>query len=172
MQGFETPSLQMSQSLAKPAQCWQPALCGLAALCLAACSQTEPSTHYHCTAQGERFHYRAGERQGVFGQQSIQFKLVLRAKNFSIEAQPAWGEWVDQRIVLDAARSNAAESVYLLDHTEAASGFRTVSSLVLNLVSGDVRLFHHRYVPPAQWRDSDKFIYTGVCRIEAKPASP
>jgi hypothetical protein len=146
------------------------ALYGLFAACLLACSKPETATAYDCAVQGERFHYRAGERQGAVGPQPLQFKLLLRAKSYRIEAQPALSELADQRIVLDANRSNPAESVYLHEHTDAATGFRTVNSLVLNLVSGDVRLFHHRFIPPAHWRDSDKYIYTGVCRPPTKLA--
>ena len=72
-------------------------------------------------------------------------------------------ELADPGIGLDAGRSSPAESVYLLDCIDPATGVRRVSSLVLNLTSGDVRLFHHRWVPPVQWQDSDQYLYVGNC---------
>ena len=96
----------------------------------------------------------------------ITFALTLRAERsgFELGPQPALRELAEPGIVLDATRSSPAESVYLLDRTDAATGVRRVSSLVLNLTSGDVRLFHHRWIPPVQWQDSDQYLYLGNCR--------
>lgn len=112
------------------------------------------------------FATRAGQRQGPAGVVPIHFKLVLRAdrRGFDLGAHLALIELADPAIVLDASRSNAAESVYLLDRTDPAAHFRRVSSLVLNLTRGDVRLFHHHWIPPAEWQDSDQYLYSGHCR--------
>jgi len=59
------------------------------------------------------------------------------------------------------------EVIYLSDRIDQDK-FRIATSLVLNKVSGDVRGFHHRSIPPNEWRDSD--MYKGDCR--KKTASP
>jgi len=58
---------------------------------------------------------------------------------------------------------NPVEVIYISDRIDQDK-FRIVTSLVLNKVSGDVRIFHHRWIPPKEWQDSDMYMYTGDCR--------
>lgn len=141
------------------------ALFALMVLGLGACGKPDAVARYDCSAKGERFVYQASQRQGQTGEVQVNFALALRAgrPGFELGRQPALSELADPGIVFDAVRSSPAESVYLLDRIDPATGVRRVSSLVLNLTSGNVRLFHHRWVPPVQWQDSDQYLYVGNC---------
>ncbi len=132
---------------------------------LTACDLLESPAQYQCKAQGESFRYAKGERRAPIGMQDIAFTLsIYRNKNtYAISAHPVIPESQNSLIVLDKAKSNDVEAVYLLDTVDAASKIRTVSSLVLHRVSGDVRLFHHRWLPPVEWKDSDQYLYSGHC---------
>ena len=135
------------------------------ALLLSGCDRLRGATHWACQAQGEVFRYRDGQRLGEAGVQSIRFMLTTYAKRdtFKLATHPVMPELSAPGVVRDLSRSNPVEWVYLRDVTDTASKFRTVSSLVLNTTSGDVRLFHHRWVPPVAWRDSDQHSFTGHC---------
>jgi hypothetical protein len=132
---------------------------------LTACDLLDTPTHYLCKAQGESFHYAKAERRAPIGVQDIAFTLsTYRKKNtYTISTHAAIPESQSSLIVLDKAKSNDVEAVYLLDTIDAATKIRTVSSLVLHRVSGDVRLFHHRWLPPVEWKDSDQYMYSGHC---------
>ncbi len=132
--------------------------------CLAGCGRKEPAIQYKCEARGERFHYREGSRIAPAGIDVVQFSLQTSGAGYEISADPPLPEIADREVLRDATRSSDAESVYLRDWTDANSRQRTVASLVINTVSGDVRLFYHRWLPPDGWRDSDQFLYLGTCR--------
>lgn len=144
-----------------------PALWSVAATLLlaAGCDASRQPTPWDCRADGESFRYRDGQRLAPPAA-PIEFRLTIDTggQRYEIADHAAIPELRDKRVVLDSPRSSAAESVYLLDATDPATGQRVVTSLVLNTVSGDLRLFHHRWTPPVEWRDSDQFQYTGHCR--------
>lgn len=140
-----------------------------ASLLVAACDRFSAGTSYDCQAKGESFRYRNGQRLPQADTQAIAFTLTTHPNRggYDISANAAVPEAGNKLITLDKTRSTDVESVYLYDAIDAASTFRTVSSLVLNLTSGDVRLFHHRWIAPVEWRDSDQYMYTGTC-LKAK----
>ena len=141
------------------------ALALAAVLLLSGCERLRGATQWACQAQGESFRYRDGQRVGEAGTQTITFTLTTYTQRdgYKLAPNPAVPELSARAIVRDKARSNAVEWVYLHDATDAASKVRSVSSLVLNTTSGDVRLFHRRWVPPVGWRDSDQYTYGGSC---------
>lgn len=136
---------------------------------LTACDQPSPGTRYDCQAKGESFRYRDGHRKGTSGPDAIAFTLTLRTDRSAYEfsANDALPEMRQPRALLDKTRSSEAEVVYLHDAIDPVKKQRVVTSLVLNTVSGDVRVFHHRWTPPVEWRDSDQYLYTGNC-LKAK----
>lgn len=136
-----------------------------AVLLLSGCERLRGATQWACQAQGESFRYRDGQRLGEPGMQTITFTLTTYTKrnSYKLAVHPVVPEMSARAIVHDKARSNAVEWVYLHDTTDAASSFRSVRSLVLNTTSGDVRLFHRRWVPPVAWRESDQYTYSGNC---------
>ena len=85
-------------------------------------------------------------------------------KNYAISGTELLPEQTTRQIFFDAARSNPVEATYLLDKTDKDSKERVVSSLVLNSVSGDARIFHRRWIPPGEWRNSDQYLYSGNCK--------
>lgn len=127
------------------------------------CDALSPSLRYDCQLQGETFRYRGGTRIGPAGVQPLRVPLVLRGEGFEVPGVADLPEMASPGAGRDAARSSPVEVVYLRDTTDAATRQRTVSSLVLNLTSGDARLFHHRWEPPAGWKDSDQYLFTGRC---------
>ena len=137
-----------------------------AALLLGGCERLRGAAQWACQAQGESFRYRDGQGVGEAGMQAIQFTLTTYTQRdgYKLAAHAVVPELSARAIVRDKARSNPVEWVYLHDSTDASTGFRTVSSLVLNSTSGDVRLFHHRWVPPVGWRDSDQYTFSGNCQ--------
>jgi hypothetical protein len=134
-------------------------------LLLTACDLLDSKTQYQCKAQGESFRYAKAQRRAPVGMQDIAFTLTTyeRKNSYAISKHPAIPESQNSLIVLDKAKSNEVEAVYLLDTVDAATKIRTVSSLVLQRVSGDIRLFHHRWLPPVEWQDSDQYMYRGHC---------
>jgi hypothetical protein len=140
------------------------ALCAL--LLLGGCERWRGVVHWDCKAQGEVFRYRDGQRLGDTSMQPIAFKLTTYAQRdgFKLDRHAVVPELSASNIVRDTSRSNPVEWVYLHDSTDPVTNFRTVSSLVLNTTSGDVRLFHRRWVPPVEWRDSDQYTFSGNCR--------
>ena len=134
---------------------------------LAGCSWLDPGIDHACTVSGERFRYQDSKRLGEVGVANLKFSLTTyRWRNsYSISSAESIPEQANPQVLLDKGRSNSAESVYLLDQTDAASKERTVTSLVLNLVSGDARISHRHWLPPAEWRNSDQYSYSGHCKL-------
>ena len=132
---------------------------------LASCGGAFFSEEHTCTVQGYSYRYRDGVRVEENIPQTVEFSLVTYRyqKHFKINANGLFPEHNDPSILLDPARSNSAEAVYIADRT-GQDKFRIVTSLVLNKVSGDVRVFHHRWIPPKEWQDSDLYMFTGNCR--------
>jgi hypothetical protein len=82
---------------------------------------------------------------------------------YDFSSKPALPEQQDKSVLLDRARSNEVERLYSYDATDSTTRYRTLTTLVLNQVSGDFRLFHHRWIPPVEWKDSDQYFYSGNC---------
>ena len=133
---------------------------------LSACLPGDVKTEYDCAGKGYVHRYRDGKPLVSLGDEQIQFRLATwrDGKAFEITDDPRIHEHQNKAIVLDAARSNEVERTYIFDITYAATKMRNLSSLVLNTQSGDVRLFHHRWIPPVEWRDSDQYFFSGNCR--------
>jgi len=53
---------------------------------------------------------------------------------------------------------------YVSDAVDKRTGIRNVSSLVINTVSGDTRIFHHTWMPPNGWENSVQYSYVGNCK--------
>ena len=132
---------------------------------LAGCKALDPKTEYACTGQGYVHRYREGKEINATPPGHIRFSLAtFRFQNgFDISAVSTLVEIQNKAIVLDKSKSNAVERLYAYDVIDAQSHQRTMTTLVLNQVSGDFRLFHHRWIPPAQWHNSDQYFYSGTC---------
>jgi hypothetical protein len=120
---------------------------------------------YSCVVKGQSFRYKDGVRLNEEIPKEIQLPLSLPAYGHSFElgknnALYAHG---DSKIPYDPSRSSDAESTFLFDETNINSKERIVTSVVFNLTSGAIRLFHHRWIPPNIWQNSDLYMYTGTC---------
>lgn len=132
---------------------------------LPGCTVIDPATRYACAGKGYVHRYREGKEADATPRDHIRFSLAtFRFRNsFDISALTTLAEVQNKSIVLDQARSNDVERLYAYDVVDAQTHQRTVTTLVLNQVSGDFRLFHHRWILPAQWQDSDQYFYAGNC---------
>ena len=123
---------------------------------------------YSCSVNGQFLQYKDGiavaEKDSAG--KPIDFELAYYdyLPKFSIASSSKdFPAHQNAQIMLDDAKSSAVEKVFLYDQTDQKTKFRTVSSLVLNTTSGDIRLFHHYWIPPNQWQNSDLYTYTGYC---------
>ena len=132
---------------------------------LGGCDQLGLQTDYGCAGKGYVYHYKDGVRVEPANIEQIKFTLSTYAykKTFALGQNDILTAHQQQDIALDKSRSTEAEVTYLTDLTDPNSKVRTVSSLVLNLVSGDFRVYHHKWIPPVEWKDSDQYFYTGNC---------
>ena len=144
---------------------WPIAILLAALLPLAACGDNFFREEHICKVKGYSYRYRDGVRIEESIPETVEFSLATfkYRKHFRINANGLFPEHNAPGILLDKAMSNPAEAIYISDKT-GQDKFRIVTSLVLNLVSGDVRVFHHRWIPPKEWRDSDMYMFTGNCR--------
>jgi hypothetical protein len=133
---------------------------------LPACNDTFIKEKYTCKVNGYNYRYRNGVqiKEDIPG--NIEFSLTTfpRQNYYEINADGFFLEHKNKDVVLDKNKSNSVEAVYISDKTDSQSKFRTVTSLVLNQVSGDIRVFHHRWIPPNEWKNSDLYFFTGNCR--------
>jgi|APCry1669189241_1035207.scaffolds.fasta_scaffold01170_10 hypothetical protein len=120
---------------------------------------------YFCVAKGESFRYKDGVRLEEEIPGEIQFPLSIPAYGHSFELgkNNAFYAHRDSKIPYDPSRSSAVESTFLFDETNTNSKERIVTSVVFNLTSGAIRIFHHRWIPPNIWQNSDLYMYTGTC---------
>jgi len=141
-------------------------LAAAAMLLLAGCDRVDSRTEYACQMSGETFRYKDGLRLGEPGIVTLNFSLVTYKwqKNYAISGTELLPEQTTRQIFFHADRSSPVEATYLLDKTDKDSKERVVSSLVLNSVSGDARIFHRRWIPPSEWRNSDQYLYSGNCK--------
>ena len=139
-----------------------------AMLALTSCDKADVSTAHTCSGKGHVHRYRDGVKLASPTEEGIEVKLTTyRDKNTVVVApNPKIAEHQNPAVLLDSTRSTDAERVYMFDVTDPTSRFRTVTSVVINQVSGDFRLFHHRWIPPAEWRESDQYFFAGNCRIQ------
>ena len=96
--------------------------------------------------------------QILFSLNVAPFKDTLQ-----ISENAAFPELQNPKIVFDKSRSDATEAIYLFDTQDAQTKYRTVSSVVLNKTSGDIRLFHHHWIPPKEWENSAIYSFRGLC---------
>ena len=132
---------------------------------LAGCGVLDLTTRYACAGQGYVHRYREGKAVDAIPPDHIKFSLsTFRFQDkFDISAVTTLVEVQNKSIVLDKTRSNAVERLYAYDVVDPQTHQRTMTTLMLNQVSGDFRLFHHRWILPAQWQDSDQYFYSGNC---------
>ena len=143
---------------------WRPIVSLFAAVSLpAAYGDAFFGEEHICKIKGYSYRYRDGAKVEENIHETVEFSLVTSRyqKRFRINANGFFPEHKNPNILLDTETGNPVEAIYLSDRIDQDK-FRTVTSLVLNKVSGDVRGFHHRSIPPNKWRDSD--MYTGDCR--------
>ena len=138
----------------------------LAALFLTACGEAFFSEQYVCSVKGHSYRYRDGIRIEENIPKIVEFSLVTYRyrKTFRFNANGIFREHEAPNILLDPSLGSPIEPIYIYDQVSPDNNFRTVTSLVLNKTSGDVRIFHHRWIPPNEWRDSDMYMYAGNCR--------
>lgn len=132
---------------------------------LGACDIPDPQSHFACTGKGYVHRYRGGNELPAPGTDRVAFSLATGRDGDGYEISPdaPLPEHRNKSVRLDRARSNDAESLYAYDVTDRVTRERTLTTLVLNRSSGDFRLFHHRWVLPAEWKDSDQYFYSGSC---------
>jgi hypothetical protein len=133
---------------------------------LTACNDTLVKDKYTCKVSGYSYRYKNGVRVEEDIPQSIEFSLAAfpRENYYEIDAGKLFLEHKNKDVVLDRNESNSVEAVFLSDKTDSQSKFRTMTSLVLNQISGDIRVFHHRWIPPNEWKDSDLYMFVGNCQ--------
>lgn len=139
----------------------------LASLALLGCDKADADKVYQCLGKGHVLRYRDGIKLPAADEEGLQVVLTSPGDKSTLGIAPNAKIAAHQNpaMRLDKARSTEAELVYLFDQTDPASRFRTVTSVVLNQISGEFRLFHHWWIPPAQWRDSDQYFFSGNCSI-------
>lgn len=123
---------------------------------------------YSCSVNGQYLQYQDGitiaEKDSAG--KPIQFELTYYdyLPKFTITSfTNDFQAHQNPQIVLEDTKSSSVEKVFLYDQIDQKTQFRTVSSLVLNTTSGDVRLFHHYWIPPNQWQNSSLYTYSGYC---------
>ena len=145
---------------------WFIAFLCIGALSLAACGGGFFKEEHICKVKGYSYRYRDGVRIEENIPETVEFSLTTfkYQKHFRISANGLFREHEAPNILLDPSLGSPMEPIYIYDQVSQDNNFRTVTSLVLNKISGDVRIFHRRWIPPKEWRDSDMYMYTGNCR--------
>jgi hypothetical protein len=123
---------------------------------------------YVCSVEGAGFRYGDGVKLAERTRQdgAIGFELTLwpYVDRFHLDAGDRFPELLDPSVKYDRRRSDPVTAYFVYDQTDPVSRFRTVSSLVLNKTSGDINLFHHRWIPPSGWETSDLYEFNGHCQ--------
>ncbi len=122
-------------------------------------------TPYICETKGYSYRYQDGVRLNEPIPDLIRFELTTfqYASRFKIEEDAIFKEHQNAKIVYNRAGSTAVEDLYLNDVTDPSTKERTQTSLVFNNISGDIRLMHHRWIPPNGWQNSDLYYFSGFC---------
>ena len=120
---------------------------------------------YSCIVRGDSFRYANGIRIEETIPEEILFSLKVAPfkDTVQISENAAFPELQNSKMVFDKSRSDATEAIYLFDTQDAQTKYRTVSSVVLNKTSGDIRLFHHHWIPPKEWENSAIYSFRGLC---------
>ena len=120
---------------------------------------------YSCIVRGDSFRYVNGVRIEETIPEEILFSLKVAPfkDTVQISENAAFPELQNPKIVFDKSRSDATEAIYLFDAQDPQTKYRTVSSVVLNKTSGDIRLFHHHWIPPKEWENSAIYSFRGLC---------
>jgi len=133
---------------------------------------------YSCIVKGDSYRYANGIRIEEIIPEEILFTLKVTplSETVKISENAAFPELQNPKMVFDKSRSDATEAIYLFDEQNPTTKYRTVSSVVLNTTSGDIRLFHHYWIPPKEWENSAIYSYRGLCLQDrakkSKPAEP
>ena len=137
----------------------------VAMLLMSACGDAFFKEERICKVKGYSYRYRGETLVEENLPETVEFSLVTSryGKHFKLDANGLFPEHNNPDIRLDKTMGTSVEPIYIYDQTDKDK-FRTVTSLVLNLVSGDVRIYHHRWIEPKEWRDSDMYMFTGDCR--------
>ena len=148
---------------------WRPIVLLFAAVSLlAACGHAFFGEKH--TGKVKEYSYRYHDGVKVEGNipETVEFSLAtFQNRNyFRYNANGLFQEHEAPGILLNPEMSTSAESIYIYDQINKDK-FRIVTSLVLNTVSGDISVFHHRSIPPKEWRNSN--MYTGDCREKTAP---
>ena len=123
------------------------------------------TTEYGCIASGESYRYVDGVRKEQEIPKRIEFTLTLfdYGDSFLISQNEFFPELQNPKIALDNKKSSPVDAIYNYDVINSETKFRTVSSLIFNRVSGDYKIFHHHWIPPNEWKDSDLYTFQGYC---------
>jgi hypothetical protein len=138
------------------------------ALICCAYAYTSYEKTYSCSVNGEFFQYKEGKRlvdkktegkpitfELTYYNYWPKFKIKDQDNNFPAHQKP--------QVALEEKKSSPVEKVFLYDQVNQETKFRTVTSLIFNTTSGDIVMFHHYWVPPDKWQDSDLYTYSGFC---------
>jgi hypothetical protein len=138
---------------------------GIALLMSALLAYRLLTKEYSCIVKGDSYRYANGIRIEETIPEEIVFTLKLAplSDTVKISENAAFPELQNPKMVFDQSRSDATEAIYLFDLQNPETKYRTVSSVVLNTTSGDVRLFHHYWIPPKEWENSAIYSYRGLC---------
>jgi len=132
----------------------------------AGCDHLDPPVRYDCKASGEIFNYHDGLRTSRTGEQDFDLELkVFPLRHFVLVSNAKGIEaFEDRKIALDKSSSNEVELIYKFEKDDLQTHEKIISSVVINRTSGDLRLFHHRWIPPASWENSELYLLNGNCR--------
>lgn len=123
---------------------------------------------YICSVKGDFLEYKNGNQILEINNRTepIVFEFVYQPidSKFHINSpEKIFMPHANPEITLVKNKSNSVEKFFLQDKTDKETNFRTVTSLFFNTTSGDIALFHHRWIPPAGWENSTKYAYSGYC---------
>ena len=115
---------------------------------------------YSCIVKGDSYRYANGIRIEETIPEEIVFTLKLTPLSDTV------------KISENAAFPELQNPKMVFDQQNPETKYRTVSSVVLNTTSGDVRLFHHYWIPPKEWENSAIYSYRGLCLKEQAKKNP
>jgi hypothetical protein len=143
-----------------------PACTLLICLLLSACDVLDSPTLYSCSLKGEIFRYKEGARVGSIEEQEVQVKLQIFRwrQHLLLDGVELIPEMKNADLILDKKNTNPVERYYYTETIQRETKEKRITSLVINTVSGDARVFHHRWIPPVEWRDSDQYLLKGNCK--------
>jgi len=131
-------------------------------------------TDYLCVTRGYSYRYQDGKRidEAIPDPLRFELKTFKYSKHYEIEKNSIFLEHQNQNIVRNTQGSTDVEDLYLYDVINPTTHERTQTSLVINTLSGDMRLMHHRWMPPKGWENSDLYYFSGYCLPKEKIITP